>query len=170
MQQVLILALIAAALAGALLLGGVEGPQLAPSPTPTKPVERGDHPQLKLKIGDVVAWNSSPVDVPVSLTGNPEELQFVIRFPPHVARVLSVESSANWDAWIVRSNADGEILVRAERLRSTAGTHRLLMVRFHRIANGSAPITIPADTVVARFPSQGSYDVKVDAGAIRAPF
>lgn len=199
MQQLLIVVLIAAAFAGILFLaGGFESattPAPATStadapetPTTTSEVTTRQTPQptterttstratrttgneVYLTIGRVATWNGSPVEIPLWVQGNPRELDFVIRFPNHLARVLSVSSSANWDTDIVRLNEEGEIRVHAVRKASLAGKERLLTMKFHRIDAGSAHLTIPVDQLEARFAFDEPYNVRVDAGLLTAPF
>lgn len=126
--------------------------------------------QVHLEIGRVATWNGSPVQIPLWVQGNPQELDFVIQFPNHLARVLSVSSSANWDTDIVRLNEEGEIRVHAVRHRNPGGQERLLTMKFHRIDAGSARITIPVDELDARFEFDEPYDVRVEPGLLTAPF
>ena len=196
MQQLLIVVLIAAAFAGMLFLAGGFEPATTPAParstvdtteaattdtTTTSrqtTAERADTTrptrttgnEVRLEIGRVVTWNGSPVQIPVWLQGNPEELDFVIRFPNHLARVLSVSSSSNWETNIIRLNGEGEIRVHAVRKKALAGKERLLTMKFHRIDAGSAEITIPVDELEARFALDDPYDVRVEAGLLTAPF
>lgn len=126
--------------------------------------------EVYLEIGRVATWNGSPVQIPLWVQGNPQELDFVVRFPNHLARVLSVSSSANWDTRVVRLNEEGEIRVHAVRKSSLGGKERLLTMKFHRIDAGSASITIPVDELEARFAFDEPYSVRVDAGLLTAPF
>lgn len=126
--------------------------------------------QVHLEIGRVVTWNGSPVQIPLWVQGNPQELDFVIRFPNHLARVLSVSSSSNWETSIVRLNEEGEIRVHAVRQKTLGGKERLLTMKFHRIDAGSADITIPVDELTARFAFDEPYDVRVESGLLTAPF
>lgn len=193
MQQLLIVVLITAAFAGVLFLtGGFEQPTM-PAPTPTTadsaepdttpprqptqprtieqaPAARPTENEVRLEIGRVVTWNGSPVQLPLWIQGNPQELDFVIRFPNHLARVLSVSSSTNWDTDVVRLNQEGEIRVHAVRKRSLGGQERLLTMKFHRINAGSASITIPVDELEARFAFDEPYSVRVESGLLTAPF
>lgn len=126
---------------------------------------------VRLEIGRVVTWNGSPVQIPVWVQGNPQELEFVIRFPNHLARVLSVSSSANWNTDVVRLNEEGEIRVHAVRKTPIGGNkERLLTMKFHRIDAGTASITIPVDELEARFALDEPYNVRVDSGLLTAPF
>jgi hypothetical protein len=171
MQQVLLTVLAVAALAAVFIaFSGVLGPSnlsLLPSPS-EKPTELARN-QITLEIGSIISWNGAPVDLPVVLTGQPQELEFVIRFPAKRVRVSKVESSANWKTWIIRSNERGEITVRARPLRFSAEKQLFLVLQFRRIEMADAPITIPRETVVARFSGDGPYEVKVVPGEIKAP-
>lgn len=171
MQQVLLAVLAVAALAAVFVaFSGVLGPSnapLMPTQSAEKPLESARH--LTLEIGSIISWNESPVDLPVVLTGQPQELEFVITFPTNRVRVSKVESSANWKTWITRSNERGEIAVRAKPLRFSAERQLFLVLQFRRIEMADAPITIPQETVVARFPGDEPYQVKIVPGAIKAP-
>ncbi len=164
-----------------------EAAETATSPTPETSTQRATPPtttesstatraprttgnQVRLEIGRVATWNGSPVQIPLWVQGNPRELDFVVRFPNHLARVLSVSSSANWDTDIVRLNEAGEIRVHAVRKTSRSGEERLLTMKFHRIDAGSARITIPVDELDARFEFDEPYDVRVESGLLTAPF
>ncbi len=169
MQQVLLAALAVVALAAVFVaFSGVLGP-LNLSPTPPESSEEPAQNQITLEIGTIISWNGSPVDLPVVLTGQPRELEFVIQFPANRVRVSRVESSANWKTWINRSNEKGEITVRAKPLRFSAEKQLFLILQFRRIEMADALITIPRETVVARFPGDERYEVKVIPGAIKAP-
>ena len=200
MQQLLIVVLIAAAFAGVLFLAGGFESATTPAPATTTDADEtatatttetttqrtaqpttterstttravrttGNH--VHLQIGRVATWNGSPVQIPLWVQGNPRELDFVIRFPNHLARVLSVSASANWDTDIVRLNEEGEIRVHAVRKSSRSGEERLLTMKFHRIDAGSARITIPVDELQARFEFDEPYDVRVESGLLTAPF
>ncbi len=172
MQEVLLVTLLAvAAVVGAsLLLPSALGPmpveEIVPVGPPSEsvqlPLER-----MELKIATVMVWDSDVADIPLMLTGEPLELEFIIKFQPNLLWVSQAEGSANWEMHIERSNQRGEIVVRAKRLRSSPGSHRLLTLRFHRLEKANAALTIPRDTIKARFPSSRPYEVVVINGAIR---
>jgi hypothetical protein len=172
MQQVLLAVLAVAALAAVFVaFSGVLGPSnlsLLPSESAEKPTELVRN-QITLEIGSIISWNGAPVDLPVVLTGQPQELEFVIKFPAKRVRVSKVESSANWKTWITRSNERGEITVRAKPLRFSAEKQLFLVLQFRRIEMADAPITIPRETVVARFSGDEPYEVKIVPGEIKAP-
>ncbi len=126
--------------------------------------------RVHLEIDRVATWNGSPVEIPLWVEGNPQELDFVIRFPNHLARVQAVSSSANWDTDIVRLNEEGEIRVHAVRNADLNGQERLLTMTFHRIDAGSASLTIPVDELDARFAVDEPYDARVEPGLLTAPF
>ena len=125
--------------------------------------------KIKIEIGKVLSWDGDVADIPLMLTGQPLHIEFVIRFPRNLVQVSQVESSANWKTWIERSNATGEIFVRAEPLRITAGSLQLLTLRFHRLERATAALTIPRETIKARFPLEVPYEVEVISGSI-GPF
>ena len=147
-----------------------------PVPLPSEGMKPAEMPApevsaaaVRIEIGKVISWDSAPVDIPVMLTGNPEEIHFVITFPKHIARVSVVESSTNWETWIVRSNRDGEILIDAKRVRETVGKHRFLTLRFYRLERANAEITIAPETIRARGPYGEPLSVEVVPGGIFTP-
>jgi hypothetical protein len=115
----------------------------------------------------VKVWDSAVVDIPVMLTGEPLELEFVIKFPRTLVWVSQVDGSANWQMQIERSNLRGEIVVHAKQIRSSPGSHRLLTLRAHRLERANAVLAIPQETIKARFPSDSPYEVRVIDGALR---
>ncbi|MFB6285954.1 MAG: hypothetical protein ABEK03_05185 [Candidatus Bipolaricaulia bacterium] len=199
MQQLLIVLLIGAAFAGVLFFAGGFEPAspLAPATsteepaatdeadatateattahdasqqTTTEPAAPTTGNRVHLEIGRVVTWNGSPVEIPLWVEGNPQELDFVVRFPNHLARVLAVSSSANWNTDIVRLNEEGEIRVHAVRQSDVDGEERLLTMTFRRIDAGSASLTIPVDELEADFAVDEPYDARVESGLLTAPF
>jgi hypothetical protein len=158
-----------------LLFGGVSIPMPGLTPTPSIGTQPAEMPApaisaaVRLEIGKVISWDSAPVDIPVMLTGNPAEISFVITFPKHITRVSVVESSTNWETWIVRSNRDGEILIDAKRIRPTVGRHQFLTLRFYRLERANAEITIAPETIRARGPSGELLGVEVVPGGIFTP-
>ncbi len=158
-----------------LFFGGVSIPIPSLPPAPPIGTQPAEIPApaisaaVRLEIGKVISWDSAPVDIPVMLTGNPEEIRFVITFPKHIARVSVVEGSTNWETWIVRSNRDGEILIDAKRVRETVGKHRFLTLRFYRLERANAEITIAPETIRAWGPSGEPLSVEVVPGGIFTP-
>lgn len=176
-QQILLVLAITALFVGVFLLaGGGAGPGLLTAPrvpSGLEPEEEEGVEQVeravRLEIGEAIAWDGTPVDVPVFLTGSPLGIRFVIEFERHVVRVTGAESSADWDTHVIRSNEEGKVSVRAERIRPTAERHRLLTLRFRRIADEDAPLMIPKDSIVARFATETRLGMTVIPGAVRVP-
>ena len=138
------------------------------SPTETQSTQRTPATlnKIKLEIGKVFTWDGDVADIPLTFTGQPLEIEFVIKFPRNLVRVSQVESSANWKTWIERSNERGEIFIRAEPITITPGSHQLLTLRFYRLERANAMLTIPRETIKARFSSGSEYEVEVISGSI----
>lgn len=169
-MQAVLLALLAAVAVGTIFLafGGIGG--LGPVlPGPVPPEAEKVVNRIKIEMGRVITWDSAPADIPVWLTGQPLEIEFIIRFQPNFVWVSRVEGSANWKMEIISSNQSGEISVLAKPIRLSSGIHRLLTLRLYRVEKASAELTIPKETVKARFPSDGPYEVEIISGAIGMP-
>jgi hypothetical protein len=181
MSQILVVLLAVAAAAAIFLvfsgaLGSLEGTTpSAPAPQPVVesplpapvPVLQPILNKIKLEIATVSVWDSAVADIPLWLTGQPREIEFVIKFPPHLVRVSRVESSANWDMQIERSNERGEVVVRAQQIRSSPGPQRFLTLRFHRLEKANAELTIPKETLRAQFAQPEPYEVEIIPGGVR---